>query len=184
MNQDKLDPILIDLIITNASNLLHDNEFKKTIQIYSYDQIGSNNFEFEQNFITIQIIEENLVEKNAIGIALSNLLFPRLNLEGRIMLMNYLNSCWKYVKLPLRHQLSISNNKAFLNLPINIDKETPMQIEDKVVLSNVNDAVAVATFKLNLTPAILFQSKCVNLIEQLSTFKNVFLVYSDLEKNF
>ena len=100
------------------------------------------------------------------------------------MLMNYLKSFWKHVKLPLRHQLSISNNKAFLNLPINIDKETPMQIEDKVVLSDVNDAVAVATFKLNLTPAILFQSKCVNLIEQLSTYKNVFLVYFYLEKNY
>jgi hypothetical protein len=73
---------------------------------------------------------------------------------------------------------NIFKDQQFLNLPINLDKETPMQIEDKVVLSNVYDAVSVAALKLNYASAVLFQSACVNLIENLYSFKNViFLIF-------
>lgn len=54
-----------------------------------------------------------------------------------------------------------------------MDKETAMQIEDKIVLNSLPDSVVVATSRLKLTPSILFQTKCVNLIENLLKCKNV-----------
>ena len=89
------------------------------------------------------------------------------------MLMSYLKTVWKCVKLPLRHQLSISNNKTFQSLSVTVEKETAMQIEDKIVITNVNDAVAVSIARLKLASSVLFQAKCVNLIENLSTHRNV-----------
>ena len=48
-----------------------------------------------------------------------------------------------------------------------------MQIEDKNVLNSLSDSVLVATSRLNLAPSILFQIKCMNLLEDLIKIKNV-----------
>lgn len=48
-----------------------------------------------------------------------------------------------------------------------------MQIEDKIKLNNIPDAVDLATNKLKLTPSILFQIKVVCIIENLLSYKNV-----------
>ena len=60
-----------------------------------------------------------------------------------------------------------------LNLPLAVDKETAMHIEDKIVHNDIADAVSVATQKLKLAPSIVFQSKAVNLIEKIHSCKNV-----------
>ena len=60
-----------------------------------------------------------------------------------------------------------------LNLPVWVEKETAMQIEDKNVLNSLSDSVLVATSRLNLAPSILFQIKCMNLLEDLIKIKNV-----------
>lgn len=64
-----------------------------------------------------------------------------------------------------------------LNLPVWVEKETAMQIEDKNVLNCLNDSVLVATGRHKLAPAILFQLKCMNLVENLSKAKNVINYY-------
>ena len=115
----------------------------------------------------------SLIEKNAIGIAFSNSIFPRLDAKSKILLMSYLKTAWKNIKLPLRHQLAITDDKVVQSLPMKLENETPIQIEDKRVMSDVNDAVAVSTVKLKLASSVLFQSKCVSLIENLSTYRNV-----------
>ena len=113
-------------------------------------------------------------EKNAIGVAFSNSIFPRLDPKAKILLMNYFKSgSWKCVKLAHRHQLAIEDDRAYVNLGMKIDKETAMQIEDKLVIGSVNNAVAVASFKMKLAASVLFQAKCVSVIENLSTRKNV-----------
>lgn len=61
----------------------------------------------------------------------------------------------------------------FLNLPIFFEKETAMQIEDKIKLNSIPDAVVLATNKLKLAPSVLFQTKVVCIIESLFNFKNV-----------
>lgn len=48
-----------------------------------------------------------------------------------------------------------------------------MQIEDKNILNSLSDSVLVATSRLNLAPSILFQIKCMNLLEDLIKIKNV-----------
>jgi hypothetical protein len=48
-----------------------------------------------------------------------------------------------------------------------------MQIEDKNVLNSLSDSVLVATSRLNLAPSILFQIKCMNILEDLIKIKNV-----------
>ena len=53
------------------------------------------------------------------------------------------------------------------------EKETEMQIEDKIVLNNIEDAVCLSTFQLKLAPSVLFQAKAVNLIENINSHKNV-----------
>lgn len=71
-----------------------------------------------------------------------------------------------------------------LNLPLLAEKETEMQIEDKIVLNNIEDAVCLSTFQLKLAPSVLFQAKAVNLIENINSHKNVisnlviFIIYS------
>ena len=60
-----------------------------------------------------------------------------------------------------------------LNLPIFFEKETAMQIEDKIKLNSIPDAVLLATNKLKLAPSILFQTKAVFIIENLLAYKNV-----------
>lgn len=122
---------------------------------------------------SVQTDSISLIEKNAIAIAISNSIFPRLDAKSKIMLMSYIRTAWKHVKLPLRHQLAITDNKSVQSLPMILENETPIQIEDKRVMSDVNDAVAVSTVKLKLASSVLFQSKCVSLIENLSTFRNV-----------
>ena len=54
-----------------------------------------------------------------------------------------------------------------------IEKETAMQIEDKVVLNNLPDAISVATQKQKLAPSVMFQTKTANIIENLNSFKNL-----------
>ena len=75
----------------------------------------------------------------------------------------------------MRHQLAISHDIRLLNLPISSDKETAMQIDDKTLLDSIEDAVVLATDQLKLAPSILFQAKVVNLIEDINTYKNVYL---------
>jgi hypothetical protein len=60
-----------------------------------------------------------------------------------------------------------------LNLPVYYEKEAAMQIEDKISIDDLADAVSLATQKLKLASSILFQSKAVNLIENLVSYKNV-----------
>jgi hypothetical protein len=48
-----------------------------------------------------------------------------------------------------------------------------MQIDDKNLLDNIEDAVVLATDQLNLAPSVLFQAKVVNLIEDINSYKNV-----------
>jgi hypothetical protein len=60
-----------------------------------------------------------------------------------------------------------------LNAPIIIEKDAAMQIDDKLPLKDVTDAVSVATYKLNLAPTILFQSKVLTIVENLKRYKNV-----------
>ncbi len=134
------------------------------------------------------------MEKNAIGVYFANALFPRINMSSKLMLMNYFKMNWgSDLKIPTRHQLSISNSKynffhfsfktivnlnlkldiQILNLPLLAEKETEMQIEDKIVLNNIEDAVCLSTFQLKLAPSVLFQAKAVNLIENINSHKNV-----------
>ena len=153
LTQDKLNPGIITLFIKQANELMFNQEFSKNVH---RDDLS-------------------LFEKSAIGVAFSNSLFPRLDDKSKIMLMSYLETTWKNVKLPLKQQLAISNNKTYQNLPIKIEKETAIQIDDKIVLKNVNDAVAVSTSKLKLSSSVFFQSKCANLIENITSHKNVSL---------
>ena len=60
-----------------------------------------------------------------------------------------------------------------LNLSVYYEKEAAMQIEDKISIDDLADAVSLATQKLKLASSILFQSKAVNLIENLVSYKNV-----------
>ena len=62
---------------------------------------------------------------------------------------------------------------VMLNIPIIIEKEAAMQIDDNLPLINISDAVSVATYKLNLAHSILFQSKVLSIIESLKKHKNV-----------
>ncbi len=152
LRQDKLDPSLVQFFIRQAAQLMHNNaEFKRTVQ---HEDLATQ-------------------EKNALGVAFSNCVFPRVEPGAKILLMNYLKTEWNCVRLALRHQLAITNDTAYMNLPMRVDKETAMQIEDKLVLCSVNSAVAVATVKLRLAASVLFQSKCVNVIEHLTARKNV-----------
>ena len=58
-------------------------------------------------------------------------------------------------------------------MPLAVDKETAMHIEDKIILNDIADAVNVATQKLKLASSVVFQSKAVNLIEKIYSCKNV-----------
>lgn len=90
------------------------------------------------------------------------------------MLLNYLKQNWgAELKIPVRHQMAITHDIRLLNLPVSADKETAMQIDDKHVLESIEDAVAIATDHLKLAPSLLFQTKCVNLIEDINSYKNV-----------
>lgn len=60
-----------------------------------------------------------------------------------------------------------------MNLPVWAENETAMQVEDKHFLNSLIDSVLVATAKLKLAPSILFQMKCINLVENLIKNKNV-----------
>ena len=60
-----------------------------------------------------------------------------------------------------------------LNLSVYYEKEAAMQIEDKISIDDLADAVSLATQKLKLASSILFQSKAVKLIENLVSYKNV-----------
>ena len=52
------------------------------------------------------------MEKNEIGVYFANALFPRINMSSKLMLMNYFKMNWgSDLKIPARHQLSISNSK-------------------------------------------------------------------------
>jgi hypothetical protein len=54
-----------------------------------------------------------------------------------------------------------------------MENDTTMQIDDKLPLIDISDAVLVATNKLNLSPTILFQSKVLSIVENLKRYKNV-----------
>lgn len=155
LKQDMLNPTIIKLFIKQANDLMFNQDFNKNVH---RDDLS-------------------LFEKSAIGVSFSNSLFPRLDVKSKIMLMSHLKTMWKNVRLPLRHQLSISNHKTFQNLPIKIEKETAIQIEDNIVFNNVNDAVVVSTSKFKLASSVFFQSKCANLIENLTAHKNVSVPY-------
>lgn len=58
-------------------------------------------------------------------------------------------------------------------MPLHAEKETAMQIDDKSVLENLEDAVSLATVQLKLAPSVLFQAKAVSLIEDIFNHKNV-----------
>jgi hypothetical protein len=60
-----------------------------------------------------------------------------------------------------------------LNAPVIMENDTTMQIDDKLPLIDISDAVLVATNKLNLSPTILFQSKVLSIVENLKRYKNV-----------
>ena len=62
---------------------------------------------------------------------------------------------------------------AILNAPVIMENDTTMQIDDKLPLLDISDAVLVATNKLNLSPTILFQSKVLSIVENLKRYKNV-----------
>ena len=70
----------------------------------------------------------------------------------------------------------MNKDKSGLNLPVWVEKETAMQIEDKNVLSSLSDAVLVAISRLKLAPSMLFEIKCMNLTESLTKTKNVNLL--------
>ena len=52
----------------------------------------------------------------------------------------------------------------------------PIQKNDRMVLNDIADAVSVATFKLKLASSVLFQTRAVNIIEHLLSYKNVILI--------
>lgn len=58
-------------------------------------------------------------------------------------------------------------------MPVWVEKETAMQIEDKNVLNSLTDAVLVATARLKLAPSISFEIKCMNVLENITKTKNV-----------
>ncbi len=60
-----------------------------------------------------------------------------------------------------------------LNLAVYYEKEAAMQIEDKISIDDLADAVSLATQKLKVGPSILFQSLAVILIVYLVSYKNV-----------
>ncbi len=63
-----------------------------------------------------------------------------------------------------------------MNASIHIEKETAIQMEDKPVISDLSDAVSIATHKLKLVSSILFQTKAVNIVENILNYKNLLLV--------
>ena len=60
-----------------------------------------------------------------------------------------------------------------LNAPLIIEKDTAIQIDVKLPLMDISDAVLVASHELNLSPTILFQSKVLAIVENLKRYKNV-----------
>lgn len=50
-----------------------------------------------------------------------------------------------------------------------------MQIEDKNVLNSLSDALLVAIARLKLAPSMLFEIKCMNVLENMVKYKNVII---------
>ena len=151
--QDSVDPFLISNYIREASCLIFNN---KTQNNPSY--------------------KTDLNEKNAIATTFSNAVFPRLDLNSSKMMLSFLKNVWPDVIIPERFRLSVKNNVKLLNLPLFMEKETCMQIDDKTMLNEMTDAVLIATTKLKLASSVLFQSKAVSVIENLKSFKNLLLI--------
>jgi hypothetical protein len=154
--QDTIDPFLISNYIREASCFLFNNK------IQNHESFKGDSF--------------NLNERNAIAITFANAIFPRLGLNSSKMMLSFLKNVWPDVIIPERFRLSVKNNVKFLNLPLYMEKETCMQLEDKTVLTEMTDAVFIATTKLKLASSVLFQSKAVSVIENLKSFKNLLLI--------
>lgn len=151
--QDSIDPFLISNYIREASCMIYNKKLQN-----------------HQHF------KNDLNERNAIANTFANAIFPRLDLNSSKMMLSFLKNVWPDVVIPERFRLSVKNNVKLLNLPLFMEKETCMQIEDKTVLSEFTDAVFIATSKLRLASSVLFQSKAVNVIENLKSFKNLLLI--------
>ena len=155
--QDFVDPFLVNDYIKEASWIMFNRKML--------------NLNTEEDTDVV-----NLNERSAIATTFTNAIFPRLDLNSCKMMLSYLKNTWPDITIPERFRLSIKNNIKFLNLPVYMEKETCMQIDDKLVLDDVADAVCVATSKLKLASSILFQNKTINIIENLKSCKNLLLI--------
>lgn len=148
-----IDSSIFKLIIREAANLIHNRKLK------------------DRADLDLKTFEVNIVSS-----VVANLMFPRTDIRSDMILLYFLKTIWPSIKLPYKYHYEFENTNS-INLPIQIDKETPIQVDDKVILDDIADAVSVSTSKLKLAPSILFQTRAVNIIELLLGHKNVSFFY-------
>ncbi|CAF0814108.1 unnamed protein product [Brachionus calyciflorus] len=157
-NFSLLDSFFLKFLIREASVLVHNKALINEVET------------------DLNSTSTNKDEREAIVQVFSNYILPRIDKNSGKMLFNYLKSIWPDVEMAYKNEFLLENDATLMNLPIFFEKETAMQIEDKIKLNSIPDAVVLATNKLKLSSSVLFQTRAVFIIENLINYKNLLLV--------
>jgi hypothetical protein len=156
-----LDPSLINVHIQQSSFLLHSTIFETNDGNDDDDDEAESRLKAEQTYLAI---------------CFCKFFYSRVDSSSLDILFNFTQTIWPHFKLPLSLKFQMPENLKLLNLPLYIEKETEIQIEDKSFINDINDAVSIAITELKLTPSIAFEAKVSNFIDHLNNHRNLLLI--------
>ncbi len=115
------------------------------------------------------------IEKKVLGINIIKTLFAQLDVNSAKILYSCIKTVWPETELQYNQQI-LFDDEPLQALPIFIEKETTIAVEDRPVLNDVNDAVLISSKKLNLTASVLFNSTVLDILEHLKDMKSILLL--------
>jgi GTPase SAR1 family protein len=116
-------------------------------------------------------------ETKALGSSLMKTLFAQLDVNSAKILHGCMRTVWPDVDLQYNQKILFdSEMRLTYDLPMFVDKEPTIAVEDRPLLNDVNDAVLIASKKLNLTPSVHFNATVLDILEHLKDMASVLLV--------